>query len=259
MTIIRTLVIMQRLSKLILITLFIVGGNIYGERTASQVIESLEDTLYGKNSSQSRVQILIKKPRTKRTLAVDSWEDRKGKKTFIRILKPKKDKGITFLKWDKNLWQYIPSIGKEIKIEGSLMQDSWMGSDFTNDDLVRSSSLTKDYEHSFLESKDEKIHKILAKPKPGTPVTWSKLIFEIRKEDLMPVKEEFYDHKNKLVRIQLFSSYKVMGGRLIPSIMKMSTLNAKGKAKSSTSMKYDKILFDTSIDNDIFSKANLRK
>lgn len=121
-------------------------------------------------------------------MELESWENRKEKKTFIRILKPDKDRGITFLKWKNELWQYLPSIGKEIKVEGSLMQDSWMGSDFSNDDLVRSSSITEDYFQS-IQKEDKDIYEILLLPRPGAPVTWKKILYKIRKSDLMPLRQ----------------------------------------------------------------------
>ena len=89
-------------------------------------------------------------------MSFESWYDSLGEKSFVRILSPRKDRGITFLKLDTNLWQYMPSINREIKIESSLMSDSWMGSDFSNDDLVQESSSEKDYTHKYIKSENEK-------------------------------------------------------------------------------------------------------
>ena len=225
--------------------------------TAKEIIQSYEKKMRG-NSSQGRFEITIIKPRTTRTFIIDSWEDSSGKRAFLRIIKPKKDSGTTFLKIDQNLWQYIPKIGKEIKVEGSLMQDSWMGSDMTNDDLVRATSIIDDFSHSFLKSSDPDHYRIQLIPKPEAAVIWSRLIIDVRKSDIMPVKEEFYDHKNRLARTMDFSEYKTMGGRYIPTYFTVKTIKAD-KVISSTSMKYINVIFDRPISDYIFSKANLRR
>ncbi|MCB1159640.1 MAG: outer membrane lipoprotein-sorting protein [Leptospiraceae bacterium] len=242
----------------IFLSLLFLTSPILSEDKATGIIKKLESTLWGEKSSSGRIKIIIKKPRFKRTMELESWENRKEKKTFIRILKPDKDRGITFLKWKNELWQYLPSIGKEIKVEGSLMQDSWMGSDFSNDDLVRSSSITEDYFQS-IQKEDKDIYEILLLPRPGAPVTWKKILYKIRKSDLMPLRQEFYDHRENLVRIQKFSSYKKMNGRLIPSLMQMESLKANGKEKSRTIMILKDMKFNQNIDSSVFSKANLRK
>lgn len=227
------------------------------EPTASEIIHKVENLQRG-NTSQSRMQITIERPRFKRTMILDSWDDKKGNRFFLRLLKPKKDKGITFLKVGNNLWQYIPKIGKEIKIEGSLMQDSWMGSDFTNDDLVKTSSIEKDYVHSFLPGENKDYWKIQLVPKPEAAVIWSRIVSEIRKSDLMPVSHKFFDHKNRLRKLQKFSDYKIMGGRKIPVRFEMHTLK-NGKIKSRTTLNFLRARFNHLISDQIFSRANLRR
>ncbi len=225
--------------------------------SAYDIIKKGEDIMRG-TSSYSRSKITVEKRRFKRSMVIDNWDSSLGKKTFIRILKPKKDKGVTFLKKDKKLWQYIPGIGKEIKIEESLMGDSWMGSDFTNDDLVRETSITDDYTHAFSTSNDPSVYRIILKPKPGKPVIWEKIVMYIRKKDYLPQKEEFFDHKNRLQKRLILSDFRDMGKRFIPTRLEMSTIK-QGKVRSSTTMEYIRIKFDLNIPSRIFSKANLRK
>ena len=147
---------------------------IYAEPSALEIVRTIDKSLRGE-SSQGRLEILIERPRMKRSIILDSWEERKSERSFMRIIEPKKDKGIAFLKWGENLWQYIPKIGKEIKIEGSLMQDSWMGSDFTNDDLVKVTSIVDDYTHKFLPPPGPDQLTVEMVPKPTAPVVWSRV------------------------------------------------------------------------------------
>jgi len=227
------------------------------EKTALEIIKSYEDQTRG-NTSYGRFEITVERPRYSRTMKIDSWDDTKNDKAFMKILEPKKDSGITFLKAGNNLWQYIPKIGKEIKIEGSLMQDSWMGSDFTNDDLVKKTSIVDDFEHKFIHSEDAKLYTIQMTPKPSTAVIWNKIVITIQKNDLMPVQQMFYDHKDRLARVMDFSDYRIMGGRLIPTTMKVYTVK-KGKKISSTELKYISVQFNIPLSDYIFSKANLRR
>ena len=230
---------------------------ISAEPSAFDIMKHCEQQTRGK-SSYMRGEIRIEKSRINRSMVVDSWETKESNQSFIRILRPKKDKGVTFLKLDRNLWQYIPKISKEIKIEESLMQDSWMGSDFTNDDLVKSSSIVDDYNHSFMKSEDPLTYKILMKPKPGSVIIWEKVIAFVLKKEELPQRYDYYDHKGRLVKRMDFSDYKKMGGRMIPATFTMQTIKGK-RTISKTTMRYMKIRFDLNIPSSIFSKANLRR
>jgi hypothetical protein len=227
------------------------------EPAAIDIIRQVDAKLSGK-TSQGRYEITIVKPRVKRTLMIDSWADTDRDRSFLRIIEPKKDRGVTFLKWEQNLWQYIPKIGKEIKIEGSLLQDSWMGSDFTNDDLVRATSIVDDYEHTFLAPSAKEVFTIQMKPKPGAPVVWSRVVMDVRKSDVMPLQQKFYDHKDRLSRVMDFSEFETMGGRYIPTYMVVRTIKGDREI-SQTAMRFINVLFDTPIPESIFSKSNLRK
>ena len=225
--------------------------------SARDIVAKADEKMRGK-SSFSRLRMEIKRSRIDRSLEIDAWENKGGKKYFIRILSPKKDKGVTFLKIDQNLWQYIPKIGKEIKIETSLLQNSWMGSDFTNDDLVKQSSIIEDFEHSFIAETNGVEFRIELTPKPDAPIVWKKIIVNIRKADLLFSSQEFYNHKGEMVKRQVFGDFRVMGGRFIPCRMVMSTLK-NGKELSRTVMRFEKMEFDLAIPDGIFSTANLRK
>ncbi|HCL56064.1 MAG TPA: hypothetical protein DHW82_03530 [Spirochaetia bacterium] len=231
--------------------------NLFASPSAYEVIQKGEEVMRGKTSF-SKVEIQIEKPRFTRSILLESYDSRDEDKFFIRILEPKKDKNTTFLKIEKNLWQYIPKIGKEIKIEASLLGDSWMGSDFTNDDLVKQSSIVDDYSQEFLESEDNAFYKIELLPKPGSTAPWSRIIIFSKKSDFLPVREEFYDFKGRLKKVMLLSDFKEMGGRVTPLKMEMQSIE-NGEAVSKTVLIYQEIRFNLKIEDFIFTKAYLRK
>jgi hypothetical protein len=243
--------------KIIFLLLTLAGLRpLFAAPTAYQVIKRGEEQMRG-DTSYSKVKMTVEKTRFSRTMVFESYDSRVQEKFFIHILEPKKDKGTTFLKVKNNLWQYIPEIGKEIKIEASLMHDSWMGSDFTYDHLVKQSSIIEDYNHAFLETDKEDFYKIELTPKLGAPVTWNKIIIFSRKKDSLPVREEFYDHKDRLKKLMLLSNFKVMDGRLIPAKMVMGSVE-NGRVRSKTTMEFLTVDFNVSFSPYIFSKARLR-
>ena len=239
------------------IILILHSGKLPAAPSAHSIIKQMDQKLRG-NTSRSRLLIIIKRRRFTRRMLIDSWENKKGNRSFTRILRPRKDRGVTFLKRGKNLWQYIPKIGKEIKIEGSLMLDSWMGSDFTNDDLMKASSIVKDYNHSFGTDTPPDTYKIILIPKPGAPVVWGKIVAIVRKKDLLPVQQNFFDHRGRNKKQMMFYDIKRMGGRIIPTRMKMFTIR-RGRKISSTTMIFKRMRFNHRIRNYIFSKSNLRR
>jgi outer membrane lipoprotein-sorting protein len=225
--------------------------------TARDVVRQMDAKLRGKTAIV-RMTITIRKPRFERTLQLESWDASAEKRSFIRILKPEKDRGITFLKQGTNLWQYIPSIGKEIKIEGSLMQDSWMGSDFTNDDLVRSTSIVDDFDHSFVEGGAADLWRIVLVPKPQAAVVWSKIRLDVRRADNLPARQEFFDHRDRKKKLMEYSDYRAIGGRFLPATVTMISLE-NDREVSRTVLRYDEASFDVAIPAGIFGKANLRR
>lgn len=225
--------------------------------TALEIVRQSESSMQGK-SSVARMRIKIQRSRIKRTMLLESWQDQDSKKSFIRLLKPKKDRGVAFLKIGLNLWQYIPKIGKEIKIEGSLMQDSWMGTDFTNDDLVNATSYSDDYEQTLEANPTSYSYRVRLVPKPTAPVVWGKVFLDVRMGDLLPVEERFFDHKQRLKKITKYSNYKTMGGRKVPTRYEISSLE-NGRVKSITIMEFLKLEFNAAIPARIFTKENLRR
>ena len=200
----------------------------------------------------------IIRPEWRRAIRLKSWDDRPGKRFFIHILAPVKDKDTTFLKVGGNLWMYLPKLERDIRIPPSMMLSSWMGSDFTNDDLVKSASVVDDYEHRILSRQGQgadEVATIESLPKPDAPVVWGKLIHRVR-VDGMPLDQVFFDERGREVRRLSFEAVKEMDGRRIPSRWVIQPL---GKPGRSTVLEIEDIDFDAAIAETTFARANLSR
>lgn len=242
---------------LILILILFFSRSLFSEQlSAKEIIKKSDDLIRG-TSNRGSLGMTITNPYFERTLKLKVWN--KGrKKTFIRITSPAKEAGTGTLKIGNEMWNYLPSIEKIIKVPPSMMMAAWMGSDFTNDDIVRESSIVEDYNHRIVA--EEKIdnyaaYKIEALPKPNAPVVWGKRFYWARKGDAVPLREEFYDEKGKLIKVMDYKEIKFMGGRVIPTFMTMRTM---GKENSKTVLRIIESQFDIPIADSIFSLRNLQ-
>ncbi|MDY6853155.1 MAG: outer membrane lipoprotein-sorting protein [Thermodesulfobacteriota bacterium] len=214
------------------------------------------DRLYRSQSSEAELEMEIVTPNWERQLRLKMWTEGLHK-TFIHILSPKKDAGITTLRIGTSMWNYFPKINKVIKVPPSMMMASWMGSDFTNDDLVKESSLLEDYNAVFVPARDMlNYYFIELIPKKKTPTVWGKIILVLRKKDIIPVRQVFYDEKGEEVRVMNFSDIRKFGKRKIPATLELVPLKHTGRK---TVLRYIDARFDTEIDDSIFTRRNLQK
>jgi outer membrane lipoprotein-sorting protein len=214
------------------------------------------DELYRADSSYAEVDMEIVTPHWQRTLRMKIWTEGK-RKTFIRILSPPKERGVTTLRIGSEMWNYLPRADKVIKIPPSMMMSSWMGSDFTNDDLVKEFTLLDDYTYEFVYPQDAKadLLYIALTPKEGVPVVWGKIVAAVQKENYLPLWDRYYDEKGNLMRIIEFKDVKRLGGRLIPAVMELLPQNKEGQK---TVLRYLQAEFDTKLPEDTFSLRNLQ-
>lgn len=240
---------MKYLLSLLILTLFLHGDE------AQAIIKKLEKNLRG-DYMYSTMSMIVTSKRGKRTVKIESWSEGNDK-SFIKILYPKKDKGITFLKIDNQMWQYIPKIERTIKIPPSMMLQSWMGSDFTNDDMVKESSLEEDYSASILSQKGDSATLELI-PKPNAAVVWGKIVIDVDLANAVPLKEMFYDDMMQKVRVMTFSKIEQHGSHRIPMVMELQPLDAD-KKKNRTKVILEKVNFDTKIDPSYFTKQALKR
>lgn len=214
------------------------------------------DRLYRSEASYADVEMEIVTPHWQRTLAMKVWT-KSMDKTLVRIISPKKEAGVATLRVDNEMWNYLPKTGKVIKVPPSMMMSSWMGSDFTNDDLVKESSYLDDYTYRLVPKPDgeEELIYVELQPKEDSPTVWASIILAVQRSDYLPVRQEFYDDRGDLMRVLSFSDVRDMGGRTIPRVMEMEPQTEQGH---STVVRYATVEFAADVPDEIFSLRNLR-
>lgn len=225
--------------------------------TAKEILQKSEDKLRGETSI-AELSIDIVRPDWTRTMKVKGWT--KGSRySMILITAPVKDAGNSFLKRDKEVWNWVPSIERIIKLPPSMMTQSWMGTDFTNDDLVHESSVLNDYTH---ELKGDSIilnrlcWKIELTPLPDAAVVWGKVMLWVDQSDYMQLRAEFLDEDFQLVNSMQCSEIALLGGRNLPSKMEMIPADKPGQK---TVLRYSSLQFDTPIDDRFFTTENMKR
>lgn len=222
-----------------------------GTESAEDLLRKV-DALYRASTSEARIRMQIVTPNWDRTLEMQVWSEGM-ENTFIRILAPKKDRGVATLKLEAEMWNYFPKIDKVIKVPPSMMMSSWMGSDFTNDDLVKEASLADDYVVT-REDEDGRIALTLT-PKEQTVTVWAKIEVVVDAETLLPLEQSYYNERGEKVRVMQFLETKDFGGRELPSKLEMVPLNKEGYK---TVIYYDDLQLDVTLDEDIFTWRNLK-
>ena len=251
---------MAGLARVVLTFIIIIfsPGFIYGETLTATEIVRRSDELNRRDASYGKVSMMIRRPDWTRTLEIEAWTQG-TKNSFIRILSPKKEKGVTFLKKGREAWQYIPSIDRVIKIPPSMMLQSWLGSDFTNDDIVRADSLVVDYDHTIRQQETDRtvgLWIIEGIPKPDAAVVWGKVVFKIRKEDYVPERVDYYDEDGGLVKYYETFDIKPIEGLAVPTRLVMSDVIRAGY---STTLTYNVLTFQPDIKPGTFTTRNLKR
>lgn len=225
-------------------------------QTAKEIVEKTEDKMRGK-TSQATIVVKTIRPGWTREMRLKTWMQGNEYSTIL-ITSPARDKGIVFLKRKKEVWNWMPSIEKIIKLPPSMMSQSWMGTDFTNDDLVKESSPVTDYNHIFASDTtiDSRIcFQIIMIPKPDAAVVWGKLVTCIDKEYLVQLHARFYDESNELINTMNAYEVKMMDGRLIPTRFEMIPANKKNQK---TEMRYESVIYNRTIDASLFTTDKMR-
>lgn len=227
------------------------------EQRAREIVDRVDRLLRG-DSSRGTVTMQIVTENWQRSLTMQILSQG-TQNALVRIQQPKKEAGTATLKVDTNIWNYLPKVSRTIKIPSSMMMASWMGSHFTNDDLVKDSQLVRDYflEIAFEGDRDgAPVYEFLLTPRPEAPVVWGKIELEVRQDDLMPTWQRYYDEDGTLMRELRFSAYTTLGGRLVPARMVMQP---QDKPQEQTVIVYDDLEFDIPIAADTFSLRNLER
>jgi hypothetical protein len=213
------------------------------------------DDLYRSKSSVARIEILVIGPRATRSLRLKAWT-RGEDESLIVIEAPPREEGTATLRVGSNLWNYLPRIARTIRVPPSMMLGSWMGTDFTNDDLVKESSLRKDFDARIDRRSDSPAGWwIRLDVKPGVVGRWARIDVLVSDDDL-PIEERHYDRKGRLARVMTFDEIRTLGGRRLPLHV---TLTPTDMPNQRTEMRYLEVQFDVPIPADTFSLSRLER
>ncbi|MCS0044685.1 outer membrane lipoprotein-sorting protein [Vibrio antiquarius] len=224
--------------------------------SAFDIVQKSDQAMRGK-SSYSEATMKIVRPDWSRSMTMKSWT--KGTElSLVLVIAPAKNKGSASLKRHREMWNWVPSIERVIKIAPSMLSQSWMGSDFTNDDLINQSSIVVDYQHQLLQSETfdgDKVWVVDALAKPDAPVVWSKVRLWVSQTSLLQRKVEFYDEFDELVNVLTTYDVKTLGGRDVATRMEMQPIDKPG---NKTVLITHEAQFDFDIDDDFFSQQQMK-
>jgi len=227
-----------------------------GETTAAQILDRVDD-LYRGRSAHGKMTMQVTNPNYQRELGMEFWS-LGTEKTLVRILEPLKERRTATLKNGNNIWNYLPKVDRTIKIPSSMMGGAWMGSDFTNDDLVKEHRLARDYDPRITfrgERGGQSVIEITCTPRPRAAVVWGKVVVSVRAPDFVPLESLYYKENGALARRLTFSEVREVGGRKIPTKMTMLPVDKPGH---STVVSYQSIEFDVDLSPRLFTVENLR-
>jgi outer membrane lipoprotein-sorting protein len=229
-----------------------------GAQEAREIIRKADEKMQGEETSQSTMTMTIVRPTWQREITFRSWT--KGRDYSLALVTaPAKEKGQTFLKRETEMWNWNPTINRLIKLPPSMMSQGWMGSDFSNDDLLKESSIVVDYTHTIIG--EEQIdgwdcYKIELIPLEDAAVVWGKIFKWISKEEFLQMKSEYYDEDGYLIKTELAYDMKTMDGRLIPSKFELIPEEEEGHK---TVVVMDAIEFNKPISDSFFSQQNMKR
>lgn len=225
--------------------------------TPVEILNRVDDVHRGA-SSRGRMTMKVVREHWTRQVKVEFWAEGK-EKTLVRILEPQKEQGTATLRVGSEMWNYLPRVNKVIRVPASMLGSSWMGSHFTNDDLMKQSRLADNFDCSetFRGSRNNiQVVEITCVPKPGAAVVWGKVVVVIRSSDWMPLSIGYFDDVMKPARALLFEDCGEMGGRLVPRLVRMIPADKPGEM---TEIRYEELSFDDTLPNDMFSLRSLQR
>ena len=225
---------------------------------AKEIVKRADDKMRGENSGISEMSMKIIRPTWERAIEFKSWG--KGtEKMMVLITAPAREKGQSFLKVGREMWNWNPTISRTIKLPPSMLSQGWMGSDYTNDDMINQRSIVVDYTHSIIDNEnieERECYVIELIPKEDAPVVWGKIIFWISKTDDMVLKSEYYDEDEYLVKTELGKEIRNMNGRIIPTVYEIIPAEEENQ-KTVVTLK--SIQFNAPISDNFFSIQNMKK
>jgi len=239
------------MSRILLIVFILISGLIADE--AHELIKKLDENFRGKDI-YLKLNMRVVSMGHERSIKILSYSQG-TKKSFVRIIYPPKDDGITFLSLENQMWQYVPKIERIIKIPPSMMLQKWMGSDITNDDMVKQSSIVEDYEPKIIK-REESIVTLELTPKENAPVVWGKIVLSVDTGTYTSQKDIFYDEDGKEVRYFIYKDVKKVGSYYIPTYWRVQSSGIEDRY---TEIVIEEVEYDTEIPDDYFTKSALKR
>ena len=242
---------------LIGLVLFPITVSAQTSETAEEIINRVDRLLRG-DSSHGVARMEVVTENWERGLTMESWLLGVDY-SLVRVQAPAREAGTATLKATEDIWNYLPKVDRAIKIPASMMAGAWMGSHFTNDDLVRESQLIEDYFIELTYDGDRDgvtVWEFRLTPKPEAAVVWGHVDYQVRQADYMPLWTRFYAEDGELARTMRYSEFTNLGGRTVPAVMEMVPAD---KPSETTKIIYEQLVFDIDIDQSFFSLRNLQR
>ncbi|MHA7879417.1 MAG: outer membrane lipoprotein-sorting protein [Saccharospirillum sp.] len=235
--------------------LLLLGASNVFAQTDPKAIELLErmDQLYQQEASYAVMSMHIRTPDYERTLRMESWSLGLDY-ALVRVLEPVRDRGVTTLKRENDMWNYLPRVNRVVKVPPSMMMGSWMGSDFTNDDLMRDASWVEEYAVRLTET--EALYRLHLTPREQTVTVWGGMEIDVDITTLLPLEQRYYDEAGSLMRTMTFSDVQTFDGHTLPAKMVLTPLNKDGHQ---TTVEYHELSFNPDISESWFSLQSLRR
>ncbi len=246
---------MRSLALTLSILLIVPIGAALGQPDITSVVSAL-DRLYRSDDSYAEMTMTIVTPDWERTLTMKAWSEGTDK-TFIRILSPARDAGMATLRIGDEMWNYLPNTNSTVRIPPSMMSGAWMGSDITNNDIVREVTYLDDYSYSYVPDSSLGADTVLIRlvPKASATVVWSSIECAVDLTDMIPLWEKYYDSSGDLIRTITYSDVQSMDGRTIPTTMTVEPAEEDGNR---TTISWSNVQFDRGVDQGIFTLRNLQ-
>ena len=225
---------------------------------ATAIVRKADERSQGEKSSYTEMVMTVVRPSYSRTVGFKTWTKNRDMSITL-ITSPARDKGQAFLKRGNEMWNWNPTISRMIKLPASMMSQGWMGSDFTNDDIMNESSIVVDYTHEIIGEEiiqDFPCYKIELIPGPDAEVVWGKIHMWISKDSFLMLKNQYYDEDDYLVRTENGYDVKEMDGRLLPSRFELIPEEEEG---NKTVVEIITVELNKDYDDRFFSQQNMKR
>jgi outer membrane lipoprotein-sorting protein len=246
---------LYRLVVVLLAALLLTAPGKGQEVSAQDLVRQAVDNFRGL-TSYSEMTMVIHRPDWERSMTMRGWTEGDDN-TLVRVLEPKKDAGNGTLMLDGNMWTYSPKINRVIKVPSSMMGQNWMGSDFSNKDISKTTDIIDQYEHTLIAQREEdgrQIYTIQSVPHEDSAVVWGKEVLVIR-DDWVLLEQQYWDQDGVLLKTMKASNIKLMSGRPVASVLRMSKTEKPGEW---TELRTLEVEFDAELQSSMFTLSNLR-